>query len=152
METHLHESAGTWDSASEAFISAKHQRLAQVLHDYNPYFSLTWIPPKDRDATDTKPFAILDSSPGRPPYIVRYLSDGEMDNPTEVLSWVFEGDLTKHRASDVFSRMESRRVAEEALILKQREEELEDIIDFGAFAFGDRSPHFMQHNGRAYRK
>ena len=152
MDTHLHENAAVWDSESGAFINQKHQTLAQVLHDYNPYFSLVWIPPKDRDETDTKPFAILDRSPNQHPYIIRYLSALEMENPADVLAWVFEGDLTKNRPSDVFSRMEARRVADELLVLKKREDELEDILEFGEYVFGGRSPNFMKHNGQTYRK
>lgn len=152
METHLSQTAGTWDSASGAFISESHAHLAQVLNDYNPNFSLVWVPPKDRDATDVKPFAILDSSPGRPPYIIRYLSDAEMSNPAEVLAWVFEGDLSKHRAVDVFQKIEARERAEQILKLKKEEDELEDRIQFGEYVFGDRSPNYMKHNGQTYRK
>lgn len=151
MSTHLAEHAGVWDSSAGAFISADHQRLAQVLHDYNPYFSLVWIPPADRSETDTKPFAILDSSPGCRPYIMRYLSEREMGNTQEVLSWIFEGDTSKHKASDIFSRMEARRVAGELLELKKREEELADRQEFAEFVFSDRAPHTMRHNGQTYR-
>lgn len=133
MQTNLAQSAGVWDSASGAFINAAHQRLAEVLADYNPHFSLAWIPPKDRDATDTKPFAIIDSSPARPPYVMRYLSDHDMQTPNEILAWVFEGDLSKHRAVDVFERMELRNKAAELLELSSQSDLLAEEEDKWAF-------------------
>jgi hypothetical protein len=151
-ETHLHETAGVWNSEAGAFISSKHQHLAEILHDYNPYFSLVWIPPKDRDATDTKPFAILNSSPGRQPAIIRYLSEREMDDPAAILAWVFEGDTVRHGTGNVFANLEKKRAAQELLDMKKREDELEDIIEFGSYVFSDRSPNFMSHGGQVYRK
>lgn len=153
-QTHLREAAGVWDSESGAFINQRHQHMAQVLHDYNPYFSLVWIPPKDRDETDSKPYAILNSSPagGRAPHIIRYLSEAEMDNPAEILAWVFDGDIGRHGADAVFTRLENKRVAEELMELKARQEEVDDILEFGEYVFGDRSPHWMKHNGQTYRK
>lgn len=152
MQTNLMSSASTWDSSLGCFISDAHVHLAAVLHDYNPHFSLVFIPPKDRDATDTKPWAILDSSPARPPYIMRYLSDEEMKRPSEVLSWIFEGDLSKHRPSEVFDKIRSREAAEALLKMKREEEELEDRLEFGKYVFGDTSPNYFKHNGRRYRK
>ena len=147
MQTHLAESAGVWDSTQGAFISTEHQKLAEVLSDYNPYFSLVWIPPKDRSTNDTRPFAILDSSPGKAPYIVRYLSDAEMRDATSILTWVFEGDLSKHRPVDVLTRIELREKAQQLLDLKTQEERLaeeQDKLEFLAktplnkFKIGDR--------------
>src|SRR5262245_9595773 len=143
MTTNLGQAAGTWSSEDGAFISESHARLAEALHDYKPYLSLVWIPPKDRDATDTKPFAILDSSPGQAPYIVRYLSEHEMADPTSILAWVFEGDLSKHRPVDVLKRMELRESAEQLLQMKQQMDAAQDQQEFVEYAVGNRSPHYM---------
>lgn len=152
-ETHLHQTAGVWDSEVGAFISASHQHLAQILHDYNPYLSLVFIPPQKRDESDTKPFAILNSSPTlRGPAIVRYLSEREMENPKEILAWVFVGDTARHGADSVFERLERERVAQELLDMKRKEDELGDIMEFGEYVFGSKSPHWMKHGGTTYRK
>lgn len=148
METHLGSSPVTWDSQMGCFISDKHVQLAGVLSDYNHYFSLIFIPPKDRAATDTKPWAILDRTPGRPPYIMRYLSDAEMENPAEVLKWVFEGDMSKHRPVDIFDRMQAAERAEQLLKLKEKEEHLADAQEFGEYLFRDNARHYVRHNGR----
>jgi len=138
MDTHLHQNSHVWNSDLNCFISTKHQQLAEVLHDYNPYFSLVFIPPAQRTETDTKPFAILDSSPGKRPYIVRYLTTAEIDNTQEVLAWVFEGDLTRHRPSDVFSRIEARERAEKALAIKAEMDYREEEMD--KYEFIAKSP------------
>jgi hypothetical protein len=152
METHLKDAAGVWDSDSGAFISSKHQRLAEILHDYNPYFSLVWIPPENRDATDTKPFAILNSSPSRPQHIIRYLSEAEMNEPEKIMSWVFEGDLDRNNPQTVFARIEARDRAAKLFELKAKQEEAEAREDFAGFVFGSRSPNTFRHNGQTYRK
>lgn len=151
-ETHLNEVAGVWDSEAGAFISESHARLAAVLHDYNPYFSLVWVPPKDRNASDTKPFAILYSGPGKPPHIIRYLSEHEMADTTEILAWIFDGDLSKHRPADVFQKIENRERAQQLLQLKKKEAELADAQEFAEYVFSDKSPNTFKHNGQTYRK
>lgn len=143
-------STPTWNSEFGAFISDAHVHLAGVLHDYNRNFELQFIPPKDRGATDTKPWRIVDNTPGVKSYVMRWLSDEEMKDTNAILAWIFEGDMSKHRPVDVFDRMQAKERADELLKLKKREEELEDISDFGDFVFGSRSPHTFKHNGQTY--
>lgn len=152
MQTHLGQSASVWDSTLNCFISSSHQRVAQLVNDYNPYFSLVFIPPANRDATDTKPYAILDSSPARPPYVMRYLSLQEMENPIEIIEWIFNGDQSKHRPIDIFQRTLNREAAEQLIEMKKREEEKEDAHEFAEFVFGSKSKNTWQHNGQTYRK
>ena len=150
MTTALAHSSQVWNSDLGEFVSDAHVHLAQVLNDYKPTFSLVYIPKKDRDADDTKPWAILDSPANMPAHIVRYLSDAEMQRPAEVLAWIFEGDLDKHRPDDVFARMEAKRAAEELLNLKKQEEELADHMDLIEFA-AKTNKNTWTHNGRTYR-
>lgn len=136
MQTHLSEAAGVWDSDSGAFISAKMQRMAEILNDYNSNFSLVWVPPKNRDATDTKPYAILDSTPGIPPYIMRYLSEVEMNDPAAVLAWIFDGDTSKHGRNDILMKIQNRENAEQLLNLKAEDDAAQDRQDHIAFYAG----------------
>lgn len=126
-------SAGTWNSEFKEFISDDHQRMAEVLEDLNPNLRLVFIPAKDRDASDTKPFAIAEYRPGQEPQIIRYLSMLEMQNPTEILAWCAAGDLVRNRPQDVLARIEREETMKELLELKKREDELEDILEMGAF-------------------
>jgi len=150
MTTALAHSSQVWNSDLGEFVSDAHVHLAQVLNDYKPTFSLVYIPKADRDADDTKPWAILDSPANMPPHIIRYLTDQEMQRPAEVLAWIFEGDLDKHRPDDVFARMELKRQAEELMNLKKQEEELADHMDLIEFA-AKTNKNTWKHNGRTYR-
>lgn len=138
-----------WNSELNEFIDGRHAHLAAILHDYKPTLSLVYIPRKKRDETDTKPWAILESPPNRPAYIVRYLSDQDMERPDLVLSWVFEGDLDKHRPNDVLAKIEARENAARLIELRIQEEERQDAQDL--IAFSARTPkHSWAHNGRRY--
>lgn len=150
METTLNKSSIVWNSELGEFVNEKHAHLAQVLTDYKPTLSLVYIPKKDRDETDTKPWAILDSPANMPAHIIRYLTDAEMANPEAVLSWIFEGDLDKHRPDDVFARMEAKRAAAELLDLKRQEDELGDFYDKIEFA-AKTNLHTWKHDGKVYR-
>jgi hypothetical protein len=150
METTLNRSSQVYNSDLGEFISEKHAHLAQVLNDYKSTLSLVYIPKKDREALDTKPWAILDSPANMPPHIIRYLTDTEMEDPAAVLAWIFEGDLTKHRPDDVFAKLEAKRAAEELLNLKKREDELADQLDLIEFA-ARTNKNTWKHNGRTYR-
>lgn len=147
-------SAGTWSSEFGQFISDDHQRMAEVLQDLNPNLSLAFIPQRDRKEGDTKPFAIVETRPGLEPHIIRYLSVLEMEKPAEILAWCAAGDLVRNRPQDVLARIEREETMEELLKLKRREDELEDIIDMGAFvgSGGINKLHTFKHNGVVYRR
>jgi hypothetical protein len=149
METSLNRSATVWNSDLGEFINEKHAHLAQVLQDYKNTLSLVYIPKQQRDATDTKPWAILDSPANMAPHIVRYLTDKEMEDPAAVLTWIFEGDLSKHSPDDVFAKMEAKRAAEELMNLKKQEEDLADYLDLFEFA-AKTNKHTWRHGGRTY--
>ena len=55
--------APLYSSEFGEFLPSKAARLAEVLHDYNPYLELVFVPSSQRDDTDTHPFAIRDNSP-----------------------------------------------------------------------------------------
>lgn len=149
MQTHLHQSSTVWNSDLGEFIDSNHAHLAEVLHDYKPTLSLVYIPKKDRDETDTKPWAILDSPENMPAHIIRYLTDAEMQDTSAVLAWIFEGDLSKHRPDDVFARMEAKRAAQELLDYKRQEEELGEALELIEFAAGT-SKNYWKHDGKKY--
>lgn len=123
-----------WESSRGEFVSSAHQRLAEVLHDYNPVLSLAYIPAHDRSAGDTKPFAIIEDRPGFEPVIIRYLTEEQLRDPKAVLAWVFEGDLARHGgARGLLRRMELEDRAARLLTLKRREDELADQREFSCF-------------------
>lgn len=87
------------------FLSSTAARLQEILQDYNPNLELVFIPSSKRDDSDTKPFAIRDTTPGKPANIVRHFSEAEVKEPHKILAWLFAGDLTKHSPDAVFDRI-----------------------------------------------
>ena len=156
METSLGQASTVWNSELGEFISEDHRRFAEVLKDLKPTYSLVYIPKADRVSPDeiAKPWAILEQVAGKPQYIVRYLSEVEMSNPQAILAWCLAGDLDRNRPGDVWRRIEAEENARQLMALKKREDELEDIMEFGAFvATGGRNKqHTFKHNGQTYRR
>lgn len=139
------------------FLSSKAARLAEVLHDYNPYLELCFIPSSKRDDTDTHPFAIRDNSPwrlgpGGEGYIVRHISEREIDDPQSILEWLFEGDLSKHGLSDIMAREKSREAARELLRLKKEQDIAAERQELTAAIIGggrDKKNYF-RHGGKVF--
>ena len=51
-------SAAVWDSSRGEFINSTHQRIAEIIADYDPGLRLFYIPNADRLPTDTQPYAV----------------------------------------------------------------------------------------------
>lgn len=142
-----------WSSEVNEFISSKHQRLAEIINDYDEDFFLVYVPKRGRDESDTKPFRIVSKEPGKPSHVVKDLSEAEMDNPQEVLKWLFEGDVRKHRPDDIFARMEAERLAAEVWAQKQEDDEEEDRRDLltQVVRGGRDRKNYFRHNGVTYK-
>ena len=137
-----------------AFLPSKAARLQEILQDYNPYISLVFIPPSQRSEEDTHPFALLDSSPWRAPYIIRHITEAEVERPEVILAWLFEGDLAKHSA---VSLMAKQRIAAEAARLvdlkRQEDDRLARQELAAALVTGGRDKkHYYKHNGKTFRQ
>lgn len=155
MQTLHAGAARLYDSNVRDFIDSKHQRLAEILHDYDDTLSLEYIPSMERDENDTKPFRIRQTPrDGRAPYIVKYLSAREMDDPAAVLEWIWEGDFRKHNPDAIFNRLEARRLTKELLEKKDEMAEREEAIDLmtNLAAGGKDHKHYFRHNGQTFRR
>jgi hypothetical protein len=144
-----------YSSETHDFVSQKHMQFAQILSEYDDTLSLEYVPSMDRDETDTKPFRIRQTPRGdQPPYIVRYLTEAEMDNPAEVLAWIWEGDLKKHRPVSILERMEAKEMFDRVLQMKAQDDEREQAIDEMMFlATGGRDKkHTVKHNGKKFER
>lgn len=136
------------------FLPSKASRLAEILHDYNPYLKLRFIPSSQRDDTDTHPFAIWDTSPwrGRDGYPVRHLSEREMEDPQEILRWLFEGDLSKHGLSEIMARAKAKEMSEKVLKAKRDAEIAEERQELAAAIMTGGRNHLSEfrHNGKIF--
>lgn len=155
MQTIQTGAARVYDSNVHDFISSKHQHFAEILHDYNDALSLEFVPSMARGEDDTKPFRIVETpKDNRKPYVVRYLSEREMDDPQAILEWIWEGDFRKHSPDAVFNRMEARRIAADLLKEKQEEDDRAARIDLmTSLATGGRDrKHYFKHAGKTFQR
>lgn len=134
------------------FLSSKAARLQEVLQDYNPYLELVFVPANNRDATDTHPFAIRDNSPWRAGYIVRHITEAEMENPQAILAWLFEGDLSKHGVSELMARHQAKEAADRLLNLKREQDIAEERQELAAEIMkgGRNRLSEFRHNGKIF--
>lgn len=125
------------------FVSEKIVHIAEIIQDYNPNLQLVWIPPENRKPGEDVPeFAVMDTSPGREPYIVFHIKENEMDE--RVIARLFQGDNTKH---DVLAEIEAEERARQVVELKARIEAAEERQDFIKTVVGS-GKHSFRHNGR----
>jgi len=127
------------------WISEEHDRINQLLQEYDPHLSLAWIPPENRDPKEEFPFAVMHAPPTRKePYVLFRVRESEMDH--RLLARVYLGDLTKH---DVLDQLE----AEERAKRKLRNAELADAAAFRrdlvkSIVANNKST--FKHNGKVY--
>ncbi len=87
----------------DGWISSKFATLAEILHDYDPYLELRWIPPDKRTREDKKPYVVIDTRSSTP---VVYAS--ELDVPEHLLAHVINVD---NKTGSVLSKLESYEAA-----------------------------------------
>jgi hypothetical protein len=143
-------SGKVWSSARREFVSQSHMNFATVLHDYDPTMELTYLPDSIRhENPGQKPFIIVQANGTDKPYIVKYLDAEDLNNPSEILAWLFMGDRRYNDPKEIVGRMEAREKAQQLLKLSQQMEEADDRIDELAFmASGGRQKlHTIRHHG-----
>lgn len=114
-----------FDAESGEFINSKFQHIAEIINDWNPELFLLWIKPKDRAPGETHPYAIQHRpSNGNPPYIVKFVKEEELDHRLIAELWQM-GEATK----DINGYLDKLNAAQEAIRLKEQEEELLDTLD-----------------------
>lgn len=148
-------SGQVWDSSLGEFISEDHQRMAEILADYNPNLSLVYIPLADRTLGDRYPFAIIERRQGFEPQVIRYLTEMHMRQPQEILAWVFEGDILRQRPQDVLAKIEARELAAQLMQAKRDLDEALDRQDKVAFLStgGREKKHTVQlSKGRTFQR
>ena len=125
--------AVVYDSARNEFVNSKHQRIAEIITDYDPCLSLMYIPPKDRLPTDEFTYVVAYTAPGRQPEAVMWLNEDEIDERLLARLWL--NDSRRNDPLEYLARLED---AKEALRLKEDIERREEAMDRAAFMI--RSP------------
>ncbi len=143
-------SAYRYDEDSRQFISARHQHLATVLHDYDPTLNLCWIPESEREdeAERTWPWMVISNDHGNLQLLSLWKDEDLVDN--RILEWAFENDFNKHSPGEIFDRMEARNAARKLMENQKLQEEYEEKIDKAFFLV--RTPlHSARMDGKVFK-
>lgn len=128
------------------FVSAEHERIAQIIKDFSHTLELRFIPPKDRVEQEEKewPFVLVDNPPGREPYLVMLLREDEINET--LIARLFEMRVDpKDPMAKMRARMDAKRVVE----MKKHQEEMDALKDFHVSLL--KSPlHTYKHGGKVY--
>lgn len=119
-------------------VDQNHQRIAEIIKDYDPTLELAWIPPDKRIPGDP-PFAVIHRPLGKLEYIAFYAEVCD----ERILERIFMGDV-RHHGGTILDRLDAANAAVRAITLKKQMEQLEDAAD--------KSKHILaspQHNYRA---
>ena len=130
----------TFDPESGRALSVEHQRIAEIIHDYEPTLSLAWVPPENRTLNEQYPFAVIHSPEDAPAYIVMRLRENEVDH--RVLARLWGADS---KNGNVLTNIEAEEAARKAVELKAREDEIEEAKEMAAWMV--KAPVGAKHNG-----
>ena len=137
-------SAGVYSPEHGQVLDGNAMRLAQILADYNEHFRLEFIP--ERDRSGEAPYRVVNTTPGIPMTVVRYITHEEMSTPHKVLAAIWAGDAGRRDANDILLEMELEETAARMLQLKQQEEkalEAEELVAFYISGGRDRR-HYLR--------
>lgn len=114
------------------WIDENFERLARVVHDYDPQFELRWIPPEHRSEPGDRerPYVIWDTYTNN-----AVLYANELDTPSGILARLFNAD-NKH--GSVLDRLDAHNAAIKALEMKAQLDASEERQDKVAFLIGTK--------------
>lgn len=131
-------------TADGQWVSAEFQRIAQIIHDYDPTLSLAWVPPKERELNEEYPFAIVGTDTRGLPYVAMRIRENEMDH--RVLERLWTSDNIK---GDPIAAMDAKNAALEAIELQKRMDEIAEEQELAAWMI--KAPVGARHNGAVLR-
>lgn len=135
------------DGTHGLVINTDHERVAQMVNDYDPTLRICWIPPNTREPQDVYPWALVHSPVGLPEYVVCNFAEDEMRSDI-IMAAIFRNDAAKH--GNVLSVVESQEAAREIEAAKKREEIKQEKIEFGRSVLKSKL-HAYKHGGVVYR-
>lgn len=136
------------------FISTKHEQFDGLLHDYDPNFSCIFVPAEHRER-DLSEFcyAIVATEPNRQPYVVRWLTAPMLDDPAQILAWLWAGDVRRQGKTTILDRLDAEEKFRKAAKLRAEAEiqaEQRDLL-VNIIKGGRNRLHTYKHDGVKYR-
>lgn len=124
-------------------LSAKHQRVAEIIKDYDPDLELAYIPKLERGPHDSEPFAVVHVKDGYR-YVVMTCKEEEVDE--RLLAKLF---LANTNDQDVLARLEAEDAARRLMEMKSRIEDMEEKREFAQAVISSKK-NYYRHNGKVY--
>lgn len=105
----------TYLATDQGFISEKHQRVAEIINEYDADLELVWIPPNQRIPGDEgKEFAVMHTKNGNR-YVAMYVKQDEVDERLLARLWTAD-----ERNGNVLSKIDAMNAAVQAMKLKEQ--------------------------------
>lgn len=101
------------------FVSGDHVRIAEIIQDYDPKLFLAWIPPEQRTATDSHPWAVF--------YRNKLVASFEHCDH-RILAYLWDHDSQR---GNVLAKLDAQNAAVQAIKMKEdmeRAEGRQDLI------------------------
>lgn len=124
-------------------FSAEHQRIAEIIQDYDPTLALAWVPPDRRELNEEFPFAVIHCPVGAEPYVVMRLRGNEVDH--RVLERLWANDTAN---GNPLNKIEAAEAARRAVELKRQMDDEEQRKEFVAWAM--KAPAGSKHDGMRF--
>lgn len=121
-------------------LNAEHNRIAELVKEYDPYLELAWVPPENRKINEKHPFAIVHRPPGLEPYIAMRLREDEVDH--RVLGRLYAVD---NGHGNVLTELEAEEKARRDVLARKTEDDRAEAREMAAWAIGAKSG--AKHNG-----
>lgn len=97
-------------------ISVKHQRIADIIRDYDPTLELAWIPPNHRNHDDTEPFAVIHRpGNGKQSYVAMTLREDQVNETLLARLWSHD-----NKNGSVLTWVEAQDAAARAVKMKEQ--------------------------------
>lgn len=122
------------------FVSAKQQRTAEILKDYDPKLQLQWIPPGSRNEKD-EPFRVVCFPDNGHPYLVCTA----MEADERLLANVFAADQAKH-GQLTLTWLDNYNSAKEIYNAKINHERRQERREIAAAAIRNNKSHYRVRN------
>lgn len=126
-------------------LSQKHERVAEIIKDYDENLELAYIPKQERTDRDSEPFAIVHTNPSNGyRYVVMTCKESEVDE--RLLTRLF---LANTDDQNVLARLEAEEAAKRLMDYRARMDEMEEKREFAQAVISSKK-NYYRHNGKVY--
>lgn len=135
---HYNEQAGK-------FVPAKHERLAEIINDYDSSLDLVLVPAQQPPDPQ---YAVIQWVDHETYWIVSWWHQHELDE--RILEQIWKNDFQKHHPNEIWNEMMAKQEAVALMEQKKQEDEDAERWDL-AKSILQSEKNWYKHNGKVYR-